>query len=125
MKKILLYTFCFILVCFAIPIFFTRKIKENQVVATAENAQINTTNIENVIEQINVEESTYDYKDYKIVKLLHTKENNIEEICLDEYLYGVVSSEMPVNFEIEALKAQAIVARTYTIYKIQNNNRKT
>lgn len=39
---------------------------------------------------------------------------------LDEYLYNVVSAEMPASFELEALKAQAIVARTYTIYKAQN-----
>ena len=58
------------------------------------------------------------------MKLLHTKTNEIEEIKLDEYLYGVVSSEMPANFEEEALKAQAVVARTYTIYKIQNNSNK-
>lgn len=31
---------------------------------------------------------------------------------------GVVSAEMPANFELEALKAQAIVARTYTAYKM-------
>lgn len=40
---------------------------------------------------------------------------------LDVYLYGVVSAEMPASFEMEALKAQAIVARTYTIYQIRNN----
>lgn len=27
---------------------------------------------------------------------------------------------MPADYELEALKAQAIVARTYTIYKVQN-----
>ena len=37
---------------------------------------------------------------------------------MDNYLYGVVSAEMPANFELEALKAQAIVARTYTAYKM-------
>lgn len=39
---------------------------------------------------------------------------------IDTYLYHVVSAEMPATFELEALKAQAIVARTYTIYKAQN-----
>ena len=43
---------------------------------------------------------------------------------MDEYLYGVVSAEMPASFEKEALKAQAVVARTYTIYKIVNNDGK-
>ena len=41
---------------------------------------------------------------------------------IDDYLCNVVSAEMPADFEIEALKAQAIVARTYTIYKILNKN---
>ncbi len=40
-------------------------------------------------------------------------------------MYGVVSSEMPASFEIEALKAQAVAARTYTIYKINNNDKNT
>ena len=48
----------------------------------------------------------------------------MEEIKIDEYLYGVVSAEMPVSFEKEALKAQSIVARTYTIYKIIHNGGK-
>lgn len=34
---------------------------------------------------------------------------------LEEYLIGVVSAEMPANFEVEALKAQAVAARTYTL----------
>ena len=34
---------------------------------------------------------------------------------LNEYLVGVVLAEMPVSFEQEALKAQAVVARTYTL----------
>ena len=39
----------------------------------------------------------------------------VEEIPLHDYLTGVVLAEMPVSFENEALKAQAVVARTYTI----------
>ena len=37
---------------------------------------------------------------------------------LDDYLCGVVFSEMPSSFEIEALKAQAVAARSYYIYKV-------
>ncbi len=36
---------------------------------------------------------------------------------LEEYLVGVVAAEMPASFELEALKAQAVAARTYTVYK--------
>ena len=34
---------------------------------------------------------------------------------LEDYLVGVVLAEMPASFELEALKAQAVAARTYTI----------
>ncbi len=38
----------------------------------------------------------------------------IEDIPVEDYLTGVLLAEMPVSFELEALKAQAVVARTYT-----------
>ncbi|MBO1004781.1 stage II sporulation protein D [Pseudogracilibacillus auburnensis] len=41
--------------------------------------------------------------------------NAIEELPLEDYIIGVVASEMPASFEMEALKAQALAARTYTL----------
>lgn len=38
-----------------------------------------------------------------------------EQMELERYLVGVVLAEMPASFELEALKAQAVVARTYTL----------
>ncbi len=49
------------------------------------------------------------------VKVFMTKENTIKELDLEEYITGVVASEMPVGFGIEALKAQAVAARTYAL----------
>lgn len=40
----------------------------------------------------------------------------INELPVEEYLYGVVPSEMPASYPTEALKAQAISARTYTYF---------
>ena len=37
----------------------------------------------------------------------------VNHVNLEEYLYGVIASEMPSLFPIEALKAQAVIARTY------------
>jgi stage II sporulation protein D len=65
----------------------------------------------------------FDYGDYSNIKLLHTDSGEIENLELDKYLYGVVCAEMPASFELEALKAQATVARTYTIYKIKNGSK--
>ncbi len=39
----------------------------------------------------------------------------MQTINLEEYIIGVVSSEMPASFNIEALKAQSVVARTYAL----------
>ena len=39
----------------------------------------------------------------------------VEQQALEDYLVGVVLAEMPASFEEEALKAQAVVARTYTL----------
>ena len=36
---------------------------------------------------------------------------------IEEYLCGVLSGEMSSEFNIEALKAQAVAARTYVMYK--------
>lgn len=78
----------------------------------------------NIIEKKDEKVEQYNYKEYNKIKLLHKKDKKIEEIPLDEYLLGVVSAEMPANFEQEALNAQALVARTYTIYSIKRNKNK-
>lgn len=53
-----------------------------------------------------------------------TKDNNIINLDLEEYLVGVVSAEVPVYFEKEALKAQAVAARTYALKQMENNKDK-
>ena len=45
--------------------------------------------------------------------------DTVEEMDLGTYLVGVVRAEMPASFEIAALKAQAVAARTYTLYKLR------
>ena len=116
MKKILAYVLIFVLVCFLIPVVLTKKTGKQVNTNIYVNEQNNSEVAENTAE--------YNYNKYNTIKLLHTKTQEIEEIKLDEYLYGVVSAEMPASFEKEALKAQAVVARTYTIYKIENNEGK-
>ena len=43
----------------------------------------------------------------------------LQEMDMKTYLLGVVRAEMPAAFETEALKAQAVAARTYTRYKME------
>ena len=49
------------------------------------------------------------------IKIYITKEKKIVELPLEEYVLGVVAGEMPAEFNIEALKAQAVAVRTYAI----------
>ena len=56
------------------------------------------------------------------IKLLLTEQNQVIELNFDDYIKGVLIGEMPVTFELEALKAQALVARTYTLYKLKNSD---
>lgn len=104
MKKILFYGLFIICLIIIMPIIFsnlkTQEVYSNEII-----------------------DEKFDYGEYSNIKLLHTENGEIEELNLDEYLYGVVSSEMPASFEMEALKAQAVVARTYTIYQIKNGGK--
>lgn len=104
MKKILFYLVFIVVLIIVMPMIFTNRFKTEEVIS----------------EKI---EEKFDYGKYNIIRLFHTETGEVEELDLDTYLYGVVSSEMPASFEMEALKAQSIVARTYTVYQIKNGGK--
>lgn len=98
-----------VILIFTMPIVFTDNFGKTEEVANPE-----------------VEETQYEkanYGDLSTIKLLHHETGEVEEVEFDSYLYGVVSAEMPASYELEALRAQAVVARTYTIYKIVNGSK--
>ena len=65
---------------------------------------------------------TYFYSENENKIMVNLKTNNsIIVIPLEEYVVGVVASEMPASFHEEALKAQAVAARTYVLKKINDN----
>ena len=47
--------------------------------------------------------------------------NKKTDLSLEDYIVGVVSCEMPASFDIEALKAMSVAARTYALYKSERN----
>ena len=55
-----------------------------------------------------------------MVRVKH-EDNSIEEVPLEEYIIGVVSGEMPVTFELEALKAQAVASRSYVMVEMEKS----
>ena len=107
MKKVLFYILFIIILVIGMPIVFTNEFKTEEVSS-------------NILFQ---DDMKFDYGDYSKIKLLHISTGEVEILDLDEYLIGVVASEMPASFDIEALKAQAVVARTYTIYQIKNGSK--
>lgn len=113
MRKILIYILGFVLLCFLIPIIFTKRPEKAEVAINEVSKESDN----------NQNGNKTDTKTPTIVKLLHAETGEVEELEMDKYLYGVVSAEMPANFEKEALKAQAIVARTYTEYKIYKGSK--
>ncbi len=55
------------------------------------------------------------------ISVYNSSTNKIQEMDIETFLYGVLSAEMSSDFSEEALKAQAVAARTYIIYKKENN----
>ncbi|MBQ8965791.1 stage II sporulation protein D [Ruminococcus sp.] len=53
-----------------------------------------------------------------------TKEDRVEEYTLDEYVTGAVLAQMPADFCEEALKAQAVLARTYILRRYESEQDK-
>ena len=68
------------------------------------------------------EQIKIDYVSNIIVRVKRVSKNIISEIPLEDYVIHVVSGEMPITFQEEALKAQAIAARTYVIRKMKINS---
>lgn len=62
---------------------------------------------------------TADVYEPELIKVYNNKTNEVMIIDFEEYLKGVVASEMPAEFNIEALKAQAVSARTYLLYRLK------
>ncbi len=60
--------------------------------------------------------------DEMVITVFNTEENKTDQRYLEEYLCGVVAAEMPAAYEIEALKAQAVAARSYIISKLGTQN---
>lgn len=55
--------------------------------------------------------------------VIRVKRSNekIEEVPFEQYIIGVLAGEMPINFDMEALKAQAVASRSYVMKKMAYN----
>lgn len=101
MKKMLFLTIIFI----AVPSFFILTKYEEETVSK-----------QYFEEKVNNSNETF-------IKVKQTNKNKIIEIDIEDYVRGVLAGEMPISFELEALKAQAVAARTYGLRRINSNNK--
>ncbi|QUH24950.1 stage II sporulation protein D [Serpentinicella alkaliphila] len=76
----------------------------------------------NILPRNRVEERAIIESDLSI-KIYNHETKQTMELYLEDYLLNVVASEMPAAFEIEALKAQAVAARTYAIWRYMNHSK--
>ncbi len=53
------------------------------------------------------------------IRLYLAEKQEVIKLDLEDYLVGVVMAEMPASFGLEALKAQAVVARTYALHRLR------
>ena len=94
MKKIILFTVIIIFIPFVIVSFFKIDKKE---------------------------EIKLNYESNTIIRVKRLSSGEIEYLPFEEYIVGVLAGEMPIYFEKEALKAQAVAARSYALKKIEYN----
>ena len=77
-----------------------------------------------IIYNKNYKEIELKYINTTYIRVKKLKEDKIIKIPLEEYLVGVLAGEMPINFDIEALKAQAVASRSYALKRIEYNKDK-
>lgn len=67
------------------------------------------------------EEITFNFSSNSVVRVFDEDTKTIIKVPIEEYIIGVVAGEMPIEFEKEALKAQAVAARSYVMVQIERN----
>ena len=67
------------------------------------------------------EEIIFNFSENSIVRVYREETGQINSVPIEEYIVGVVAGEMPVNFELEALKAQSVASRSYVMKQIEKN----
>ena len=101
----------------------------NEVKENVNNSQIINNNVENPvnIEHTNVDNTSTNNTTKSSVSEITVYRSNGSVINLNmtDYLIGVVSSEMPASFNLEALKAQSVLARTYALKAKQTGKKLT
>lgn len=102
-----------LLLLFMIPILMTNYFEKQY--TSEETTSIDIAESVDSIITDNTSEKRY-------IEVYHINSDTVLTLELEEYLIGVVAAEMPASFEMEALKAQAVTARTYLLYRLKKDS---
>lgn len=101
--------------------------KENEI--TVNGKRVDATKL-NIIKSINDKEHSIEVnkKKYRGTIDIHITNGNagltvVNTLPIEQYLYGVIAKEISPNWPIEAIKAQAVAARTYALYNMNKHQR--
>lgn len=93
------------------------KEKTNTLTKTNETKKVLKKVEENVTLEQDIKEEIVQNEEKKVT--IYRNNGQVISIPITDYLIGVVGAEMPASFNIEALKAQAVIARTYALKRIE------
>lgn len=99
--------------------------KSNKLSNNVEENSTNKSNLTETKKDNYTETKKENIKKNEITVTVYRNNGKIINLELEEYVLGVVGAEMPASFNIEALKAQAILARTYALKSIKNGKKLT
>ena len=108
LKITFIMTFIILFIMISLPIMFLNSNKSDNNMSSSGFKLNDSTVIKN---------SGLSVMNNEKVRIYRRDKNTVEDLDLEEYIKGVVASEMPANFDEEALKAQAVAARTYYMNK--------
>jgi len=69
------------------------------------------------------DEIKFEYITNDVIRVKDEKTGKIKNIVFEEYIKGVLAGEMGADFDLEALKAQAVAARSYAMYKMEKTKK--
>ncbi len=70
---------------------------------------------------IKTDEIKFHYVSNRVIRVKDVSKNSVYEVPFEEYIKGVLAGEMPAEFDLEALKAQAVAARSYALVQALKN----
>lgn len=116
MKKPIIFLIGTMTFCILLPVLISVLFYGKNEISSSESTK-------NIMKKSEQDKDTYEtvYSTSPTITVYNCSTNKTEKMDIETFLYGVVASEMSSDFSEEALKAQAVAARTYIIYKIENN----